>query len=514
MSENYSNERDRKPEVAPLAPVAFVRWAWRQLTSMKTALILLFLLALGAVPGSVVPQDGVDQVAAEQWRQAHTTLTPIYEKLGLFSVYSSVWFSAIYILLMVSLVGCILPRTRVYFRAMRARPPKTPANLSRLPEYRSFSVDAEPQEVLAEAKELLAGYRADVTETSIAAERGYLREAGNLVFHLAILVVLVGFATGSLFGYKGGVLVVTGGDFANVANQYDELVPGSLFDPADLAPFSFKITDFKVHFSTDKKEFGMASDFSAGLDYQTTFEGKTKHTRIKVNHPLDVDGSRIYLLGHGYAPVVTVKDGDGNVTYSGPVIFLPADQSFLSTGVIKVPDAPTQLGFAGQFFPTYALVNGQPETVFPDDGRPFLSMFVYKGDLGLDSGVPQSVYNLDLSKMTQVKGETGKDLRVDLGLGSTVTLPDGLGSITFDRVDRYVKLQISRNPLEWMALVGMILALMGLLGSLFIKPRRVWVSVRRVDGRTLVEVGGLDRSSGGNLSGEIDDLAQKLEAQP
>lgn len=513
MSEQYENERDASTGVAPLAPREFLRWTWRQLTSMRTALILLFLLALGAVPGSVVPQDAVDSLAAARWRDDHPGLTPLYEKLHLFSVYSSPWFSAIYILLMISLVGCILPRTKVYAKAALARPPRTPRNLSRLPEFRAVATSAEPDAVLAAARKALRGYRIDVADdgSSLSAERGYLREAGNLLFHVSVLVVLVGFATGSLLGYKGGVVVVTGGHFANVTSQYDEFTPGRLFAANDLAPFSFGVTDFDVSFSRDPKEFGMASKFSAGLDYQTSPSAPEKHTRIAVNHPLDVDGSRIYLIGHGYAPVVTVRDGKGNVAYSGPTVFLPADTTFLSSGVIKVPEAsPRQLGFSGQFFPTYATIGGEPQTVFPDAKNPLLSMFVYSGDLGLDSGRPQSVYSLDMSRLTQVQKD-GKDLRVDLTVGQTVTLPDGLGSITFDRVDRFVKLQISRNPAEYLALIGMILALLGLMGSLFIKPRRIWVSVRRDGARTLVEVAGLDRSSGGDLSGEVDALAAQLE---
>ena len=109
-------------------------------TSMRTALILLFLLALASIPGSVVPQEAVDSVRASQWRDQHPELTPIYEKLGLFSVYDSVWFSAIYILLMISLVGCFVPRLRVYWRGVRAQPPKAPKNLSRLPEHREVEV--------------------------------------------------------------------------------------------------------------------------------------------------------------------------------------------------------------------------------------------------------------------------------------------------------------------------------------------------------------------------------------
>ena len=105
LDEQRLTSAPEAPGAPPLAPREFARWAWRQLTSMRTALVLLFLLALASVPGSVVPQEAVDAVRAAQWRQQHSTLAPIYDKLGLFSVYDSVWFSAIYLLLMVSLVG-------------------------------------------------------------------------------------------------------------------------------------------------------------------------------------------------------------------------------------------------------------------------------------------------------------------------------------------------------------------------------------------------------------------------
>ncbi len=518
------------PGAPPLAPREFARWAWRQLTSMRTALILLFLLALAAVPGSVVPQESVDSVAAAQWRENHGTLAPIYDRLGLFSVYDSVWFSAIYLLLMVSLVGCILPRTRVYWRALRARPPAAPRNLARLPEHRTFETDATPEQVLERARAAMQGYRiagddaslaAPGAERSLSAERGKLREAGNLLFHLAVLVVLVGFAGGSLFGFKGGVIVVTGNSFADSLSQYDDFRPGGLFQPDDLAPFDFTVTDFDVTFITEGRETGMAHKFSAGLDYRTSPTAALRHTRISVNHPLTIDGTKVYLVSHGYAPHITVRDGNGDIAYSGPVVFLPEDSTFRSFGVVKVPDAAgpsgrTQLGFEGEFYPTYAFTDATgPFSAFPDAKNPALSLLAYRGDLGLDDGVPQSVYALDKDKLSAIRKADGKPFRLDLMLNQTVTLPDGLGTVTFDGMSRFVKLQVSRSPGDWVALVGVVLALVGLLGSLFIRPRRVWVKVRREgdgpDRRTLVEVAGLDRSAGGDLSGEIDEIAATLK---
>lgn len=507
---------ENRPEPMPLAPRELARWTWRQLTSMRTALLLLFLLALAAIPGSVIPQEAVDPVRAANWRQAHPGLADLYQRLGLFSVYDSAWFSAIYLLLVVSLVGCIVPRLRVYLRGVRAAPPRTPKNLSRLPEYRSYTTEAAPEEVLAAARARLRGYRLRAGEEedgAISAERGYLREAGNLLFHLAVLVVLAGFAWGSLFGFRGGVIVVTGTGFADTLSQYDDFAPGKLFDPADLAPFNFTVTDFDVTFIRSGREAGGAHKFSAGLDYQVAPEAPTQHTRIEVNHPLTIDGTTIYLISHGYAPNVTVRDGTGAVAYSGPVVFLPEDASFRSFGVIKVPDAkPSQLGFEGELYPTYAFTDATgPFSAFPDAKNPVLSMLAYRGDLGLDNGVPQSVYALKKAGLKPIPRPDGRPFRVDLAMGKTVVLPDGLGSITFDSISRFVKLQISRSPGDWLALLGVVLALLGLIGSLYIRPRRIWIRVGEQDGRTLVEVAGLDRSSGGDLSSDLDTFVTRMQ---
>lgn len=505
----------------PLAPLELLRWAWRQLTSMRTALLLLFLLALASIPGSVVPQEGVDPIRVSRWREQHETLAPIYERLGLFSVYDSVWFSAIYILLMISLVGCILPRTKVYWRALRAKPPAVPRRLERLGDYRRLEVAEDLAAAEARVRDGLSGYRLVRSESGpagarvveLSAEKGYLREAGNLLFHVSILIVLVGVAVGSLFGFRGGVIVVTGNSFANTLSQYDDLNPGSLFEADDLAPFSFTVKDFDVTFVREGRSAGQARNFSAEIEYRESPDSELETERIRVNHPLKINGTDVFLIGHGYAPVVTVRSATGAVVFTGPVVFLPEDSTFRSFGVIKIPDAaPQQLGFEGEFYPTYAFtMETGPFTVLPDAKNPVLSLTAWAGDLGLDDGTPQSVYSLRKEGLDRILKADGKPMRVDLALGKTVTLPDQLGTITLDRVDRFVKLQISKSPASWVALLGVSLALLGLLGSLFIRPRRVWARLREEDEQTTVELAGLDRSAGGNLAEELDSLARQVE---
>ena len=515
---------DRRPasgyEAPPLRPRELARWTWRQLTSMRTALILLFMLALASIPGSVVPQENVDSLRASQWRDQHPQLTPIYERLGLFSVYNSVWFSAIYILLMLSLVGCIVPRLMVYWRGLRRRPPAAPRHLSRMPQSRSFESDEDADAVVERARALLRKrrFRVEVNDGAVSSERGYLREAGNLLFHFSVLIVLVGFALGGLWGFKGGVIVVTKDSFANTLTQYDDFRAGAFFDPAKLDPFEFTVDNFDVTFIREGREAGMAHKFAADLTYKTSPDAQAREKKISVNHPLTLGGTDVFLISHGYAPHITVRNADKSVAYSGPVVFLPEDSTFRSFGVVKVPDAVqkdgrTQIGLEGEFYPTYGFIkgrNGGPFSAFPDAKNPAISMLVYQGDLGVDGGTSQSVYALQKKGLTQVKKADGKPERIDLALGSSATLPDGLGSVTFDGVSRYVKLQVSHTPGQKVALAGVVLALIGLLGSLFIRPRRIWVRARREGGRTLVEVAGLDRSAGGDLSAEIDALAAAL----
>jgi cytochrome c biogenesis protein len=492
------------------------RWLWRQITSMRTALVLLLLLALAAIPGSVIPQSGVDALEVTRWKEAHPDLTPIYEKLDLFSVYDSVWFSAIYLLLVLSLVGCIVPRLFVYARALRAQPPATPRNLSRLPDHVSYETSLPADEVLARARSVLGKrYRLrPEVEDSVSAERGYLREAGNLLFHLSVLVVLAGFAIGGLFGYQGGVILVQGSTFGNNLTQYDDFDPGGLFTPEQLDDFDFTVDDFEVEWLRSGAGAGTARGFEAGLTYREG-EGAEQQYDLRVNHPLTIGDTDVFLIGHGYAPVITVRDGEGNIAATGPTVFLPQDQSFVSFGVVKARAAkPTAIGLEGLLYPTFELYQGDPVSVFPDTLNPLVSMLVYTGDLGLEGGEAQSVYVLDKADATQLTDKDGKPVRLDLSVGETVQLPDGLGSVTLERVDPWVRVQISQTPGKEVALLGVVLALIGLCGSLFIRPRRVWVRARTPSmGATVVEVAGLDRSGNGDLDDVLADLVAALQKE-
>ncbi|WP_411077870.1 cytochrome c biogenesis protein ResB [Streptomyces sp. cmx-10-25] len=514
---------DTAPGGPVLGVVGWIRWFWRQLTSMRVALILLFMLSLGAVPGSLVPQNGADEMKVQAFKDAHPALTPLYEKLQFFDVYSSVWFSAIYLLLFVSLIGCIVPRTLQFVGQLRGRPPGAPRRLDRLPAYTTWRTGAEPEQAREAALALLRKrrFRTHRAGDAVAAEKGYLREAGNLVFHVALIVMLVAFAWGQLLKSEGGKLIVEGDGFSNTLTQYDDFKSGSWFGTDELEPFSFTLDSFTGTYEKSGPQRGTPRTFEAAVTYSRG--GADRKAVIRVNEPLKVGDSKVYLIAHGYAPVVTVRDGRGKAVFHGAVPLLPIDNNITSTGAIKVMDGyrdkggkKQQLGFQAFFVPTFAGAGqGTMFSQFPALDFPVMALTGFHGDLRVDSGLPQNVYQLDKSKMVQFKDASGGKLAERLLPGETMKLPDGAGSITFEKETKeWASFQVSQQPGNGLALAGAIAAIAGLTGSLFIQRRRVWVrAVRGEDGVTVVEMAGLGRSESAKLPEELADLAVALTAQ-
>ena len=344
----------------------------------------------------------------------------------------------------------------------------------------------------------------------VSAEKGYLREAGNLLFHLALLGVLVSVALGGLFGYKANRLLVQGQSFADTVSALDEFHPGRFVTAADLGPFTMTLNRFDASYITSGQQRGQPSAFDARVTYTEQPGGPARTFDLDVNRPLSVDGAKVYLIGHGYAPVFKVTDARGQVVYNQPTPFVAGTSgNFLSQGVVKVPDAqPEQLGFTGVFVPTAVDVGGTLESVFPAADNPVVSLIAYAGNLGMDSGAPQSVYQLDTSGMHQLT-----DTPQVLQPGQSLKLP-GQGTITFTGYVPWVSLAITHDPGQLPALVCGIAALGGLLLSFMIRRRRVFVRARpSAQGGSTVQVGGLTRTdASGGFEAEFAALAAELRS--
>jgi len=286
---------------------------------------------------------------------------------------------------------------------------------------------------------------------------------------------------------NGYAIVNVGERFINVPTTYDSLSFGKLKSDNSLQPFQISVDKFDAKYDPRT---------SAPLDYTAwvtvEYEGKTSKQVVKVNRPLTFGSTRVYLQANGYSPVVTVRDKSKNVVLQGPVPLLPQDANLRSIGAIKVPDADPSIGFVVSFVPTNARTTSQGAiSIYPELLDPKLLFAIWQGDLGLDSGVPTSVYKIDTEKLTQI------------GLGSVKpgdTYNYSSGSITLETVIPWVNLQVVQDPGKSYALIGGILAIAGLLTSLYGRRRRIWI--RLTDSR--VEVAGLAKNSAPGLEVEVN----------
>ncbi|MDK8895874.1 cytochrome c biogenesis protein ResB [Corynebacterium sp. MSK006] len=521
----------------------WLRRAWNWLTSMRTALILLFLVAVAAIPGALLPQRSLNEEKVNDYIANNGRLAEIYDKLQLFDVFSSSWFTAIYVLLTISLVGCIIPRSWEHYKAMRAKPVRAPKRLTRMPHHHTGHLDATPDEVLDQVRGRLKGWRVSVFSAeedragvrSLSAERGYAREFFNLVFHLGLVAILVTIAAGRMVYYEGQVIVVTESgstgavaldqstEFCNTSDSnFDSFRSGPLYR-GKLSPFCFIAHDFTADYLPN----GQAEMFTSNISYAegediTTNPATWRDYELKVNHPLRLGGDRVYLQGHGFAPTFTVKWPNGE-TRTQTIQFRPDDPTnFLSSGAMRFdppagmyPDLyerrQNQLAIEGLFAPTaeWTGENGALlSSSFPELRDPAVAIDVYRGDNGLDTGVGQSIFSLDASLVHS--GQLQRIERVNLNQGESVTLDDGT-ELTFDGASEYANYQIARDPFQGWVLVSAVIMLGSLVASLAIKRRRVWVRVRpAAAGGTDLEMAGLARTDRAGWGEEFEELYRDI----
>ena len=529
--------------------LTWLKKAWHWLTSMRTALMLLFVLAVASIPGALLPQRTVSSSLVDDYLKANPTTGPIYDKLQLFDVFQSTWFLAIIVLLTISLVGCIIPRSIDHWRAYKAKPTRAPKYLGRMPHHVEGEVAGAPEDVEKQLRKQLkrwhvASYEPDEDRAgafSISAERGYTRELMNLIFHIGIVAMILTFVAGRMVFYEGQVIVVTNSEaesavpveqsrvFCNTSPaNFDVFRAGPLFDGTGLTPFCFESQNFSATYLNN----GQANEFSSDITYTDDLSVPQEEwtpTSLAVNHPLRVGGDRVYLQGHGFAPQITLTWPNGE-TRTQMMQFRPTDVfTFLSSGVMRFdppagmyPDLAErrqhQIAIEGNFAPTarWAGPNGdQLQSAFPSMDDPAVSVDVYVGDAGLDTGRPQNIFVLDQSLVAD--GRLEKVSRVQLTPGSVATVDTGDGEVKvrFDGAAEYANYQISRDPTQVWALLAAAVMLAGLAGSLAIKRRRIWVRLRpgtsaAGEAVTHVELAGLARTDRAGWGREFDDIAAAI----
>ena len=486
-----------------------VALVWRSLRSMRTALVLLLLIALAAVAGSLVPQIGLSDARIISIFRDHPLRARVYDQLGLFDVYGSWWFTMIYALLLVSLGACLIPRTRAMLRNIRTKP--VPAReLDAMRHYAEVTVPAQPDHAIRGARAVLRRrffrVRGPNGQSSLAADKGLAREAGSLLFHWSFFLLLVGIVIGKGTGFSGKAVIVEGQTWTEAHASYDGSVREGRFFDEHHTGVRIHVEDFTATYRSN----GQPEDFVTRAQLLDAAGEPVRAVDIRVNHPAEIDGVKFYQFGYGWAPVIRVEH-DGVPIFDGPVVCRqdPAPQGLSPlqlpwSCVVKLPSLRPQVGIALQLWPDsralYTLLDTGQSMPMLTEFAPVMTYTAYEGDLRADQIT--SVAVLDRAAMRSFDdGALGAGTSVDIGSGLTVSFPD---------LRQYTVLQVSRDRGLWIVFLAAILLLLGLLPALYTSRRKLWITAEPDGTGSVLKVGGFSLQRRSQFEDEFARLVREI----
>ncbi|HEY6471138.1 MAG TPA: cytochrome c biogenesis protein ResB [Candidatus Dormibacteraeota bacterium] len=424
---------------------------WHEYTRMRTAIFLLLGILVIVLIGSFVPQQNTsDPTKVEAFLTSWPNLNILFSdlQLPLTQVFVSPVFYVLLGLLYVSLGWCVIRRARALIM-------RTVRGYKRTPQYWG--------------------------------------EWGSWLFHSSFFLLLIAVVWGKATGYQGLVTLTEGQSFTNTPAGYDTLQQGLFFN-GNYAPFTLRLNNFEATYAAN----GEASDYVSNVSVLD--HGKLMKTQnIRVNDFLSVDNVNVYQQDYGWAPTIIVTNPAGQTVFDGPIQFFDDPNNVgdkaLGDGVLKVPDfnytikgaaQPIQIGAKMSFFPDATLLpsvgsNGTIDptaTTYGPGGvatrNPVIEMQLYVGNLGLNSGAPQNVNQLDTSNM-QAYFSDGHV--IPILLGQTATLPidtvDGKTvnfTISFPAISQYSLFQVNDDQGVLLVYTSFILIMTGLLTKLYLRP--------------------------------------------
>ena len=485
---------------------------------MRTALILLLILAAAAVIGSLLPQIPNSPERVGQYLVGHGFWGPLFFRAGFFDVYGSWWFVLITALLFVSLAACLFPRTRAMIRAVRQRPIHA-RELDGFRHHAEVRVGTGPDEAAVTAARYLRRKRFRVSRDGlgVAAEKGVLREIGSLLFHWAFFLLLLGVIVGKGTGFTGRAVVTEGETFVDALPSYAGQIRTGRYFGGDFTGIGFQLLDFEDTYRPN----GLAIDFVSRVRFLDRDGRPTDTEAIRVNHPAEAGGLRFFQEGFGWSPVVDVSL-EGERLWSTPTEMARDDApdgvpatAMPWRGVIKLtapePDVMITLELWPDFraFANFQLT-GEPTSML-GQFDPYIRYSVYTGEI-----TDPALSTVDTTGLRRIG-------RSDLRAAATSTFDvPGAGELqlSFRELRQYSVFLISRDVGIPVVLAAAILVLVGLIPSLYVSRRKVWIRAEAAPGGSLVKIGGFALQRKDAFEEEFERIVRGIgghevvEAQP
>jgi cytochrome c biogenesis protein len=250
---------------------------------------------------------------ADQMDVIHALYDPLFgtagvgalERLGVFMVFRSAWFSAALVVLVISIVVCTIDRIPRLWRGVsdvRVVQPE-PFFDPRLPdraEMRGISTEAVSR-VFRKRGLKVREATAEDGSRFVYGDRNQYSKLATLFTHLGLITFLLAAAVSSQLGDEQGLVVPEGESLTvqPIGTPGLLLVKNLAFDAPGMA------TGNPTDFTTDLAVFQDGKQIAR----------KT----IRVNDPLSVEGYTFHQNGFGAAPHVLISDADGRPLWDAPV---------------------------------------------------------------------------------------------------------------------------------------------------------------------------------------------------
>ncbi len=422
-----------------ISPSDVLERLWRFFIAMRTGLFLILALGLLSLAGTVLVQapSGLrgDPQAYASWldaqRQRYGGWTTVLDKLGLFSVFSSLWFKAIVVLLATSILACSVNRApRLWHRAVHPRRRMSESFFKHAPLRAGMAAPTDPVATLENVRKVLRGkHFRTIPEPSgevlnLYADRCRWAPFGTILTHVGFVVILIGAFLSATTGFKDTQVAVPVGSKVAIGHG---------------TALSVEAKSFSDSYYPDGSPKDYASElviFRNGVAVRTQ--------TVRVNHPLRWDGVSFFQSFFGVAAAMRVSDAAGRTVFdAGVPLMWRSDDGKHSIG---------QFAMTGRGLTVY-VVSAASGEVDPNIKAGQVQLEVYGS-------------SADSPIATQV---------VSQGKPATIA---GL-SFTFERTRQFTGLIVSRDPGAVFVWVGSTLLALGIVLVLLFPHRRVWVRVRR-----------------------------------
>ncbi|MDO4475720.1 MAG: cytochrome c biogenesis protein ResB [Lachnospiraceae bacterium] len=401
----------------------WIKKVGRVLFSMKTALVILVVLALVCTAGSVIPQKEIAAFYENNYPEKAAQLILL---LGLDDVFHVTWFVVLAVFLCVNLLGCNIVRFPSLVKRMRSG--YTPEKVLKTGGAFELTQTREPEALFKACG--FSKWQETKNEQgakALYAVKNKVGIWGAWLCHLGMLIVIVGFSLGQMKQIEYAVYGVPGQTKA-----------------IDETGYELTIDDFVIGLREDDT----VDQYTATITVKDTATGEEQSGQTSVNHPLSLYGMRFYQNSTGWAATARIyKDKEllqENLLCAGEYTYIEDKEGLALT--------------FSAFYPDYV----EDEAGMPRSASSRLNNPAYLYRL---------YFNNQMLGMNVLKE------------GEVITVDDYV--ITLSEPQQYTLIQIKRDPFTWLAAIGAILMMAALMIAFYLRTAELWM-VQQENGAWMV----------------------------